>query len=99
MMERNFDQAKAESFAEKMLSMLNNGGLALMISIGHRTGLPHPLMCRRIVCSSTRNALVELTLFTRTSAIKSSKSVPMPPSAPPSSWRLNLNEFTCFIDL
>ncbi len=52
MMERNFDQAKAESFAEKMLGILNSGGLTLMISIGHRTGLPHPLICRRIVCSS-----------------------------------------------
>jgi len=33
------DQARAEAFAEKMLSVLNNGALALMTSIGHRTGL------------------------------------------------------------
>jgi ubiquinone/menaquinone biosynthesis C-methylase UbiE len=39
MMESNFDQAKAESFAEKMLGILNSGGLALMTSLGHRTGL------------------------------------------------------------
>ncbi|HYP27661.1 MAG TPA: methyltransferase domain-containing protein [Blastocatellia bacterium] len=33
------DQTKAEKFAEKMLNILNDGSLALMISIGHRTGL------------------------------------------------------------
>lgn len=35
----NFDQAKAEAFAEKALTSLNNGALCLMMSIGHRTGL------------------------------------------------------------
>ncbi len=33
------DQAKKETFAEKMLGVLNNGTLALMASIGHQTGL------------------------------------------------------------
>ena len=39
MPEANFDQAKAEAFSGRLLDVLNNGGLALMISIGHRTGL------------------------------------------------------------
>ncbi|MFN6514809.1 MAG: class I SAM-dependent methyltransferase [Nostoc sp. CreGUA01] len=34
-----FDQTKAEGFAVRMLDILNNGALALMISIGHRTKL------------------------------------------------------------
>jgi 2-polyprenyl-3-methyl-5-hydroxy-6-metoxy-1,4-benzoquinol methylase len=34
-----FDQAKAEGFAEKLLATLNNGALCLMVSVGHRTGL------------------------------------------------------------
>jgi 2-polyprenyl-3-methyl-5-hydroxy-6-metoxy-1,4-benzoquinol methylase len=34
-----FDQAKAEEFADKLLTTLNNGALCLMVSIGHRTGL------------------------------------------------------------
>ena len=33
------NQATAEAFAEKMLGILNHGALALMLSIGHRTGL------------------------------------------------------------
>src|SRR4028118_1226040 len=33
------DQAKAEEFAERMVSVLNEGSIALMASIGHRTGL------------------------------------------------------------
>jgi SAM-dependent methyltransferase len=33
------DQAKAEAFAERVLTILNDGALAVMISIGHRTGL------------------------------------------------------------
>ncbi|HXG38646.1 MAG TPA: class I SAM-dependent methyltransferase, partial [Bacteroidota bacterium] len=35
----HFDQAKAEAFAGKVLTALNNGALCLMVSIGHRTGL------------------------------------------------------------
>lgn len=33
------DQSKAEAFAEKMLGVINSAALALMSSIGHRTGL------------------------------------------------------------
>jgi 2-polyprenyl-3-methyl-5-hydroxy-6-metoxy-1,4-benzoquinol methylase len=33
------DQARSEAFAERMLGVLNDGALALMTSIGHRTGL------------------------------------------------------------
>ncbi|HJQ71472.1 MAG TPA: methyltransferase domain-containing protein [Blastocatellia bacterium] len=33
------DQKRAEQFAEKMVDILNGGALALMTSIGHRTGL------------------------------------------------------------
>jgi len=33
------DSAKAEAFAGKFLTTLNNGALCLMVSIGHRTGL------------------------------------------------------------
>ena len=33
------DQHRAEAFAERMLAVLNDGALALMTSIGHRTGL------------------------------------------------------------
>ena len=38
-MKSNFDQAKAEAFAETLLSALNHGALCLMVSVGHRTGL------------------------------------------------------------
>jgi len=34
-----FDTAKAERFASNLLATLNRGALALMISVGHRTGL------------------------------------------------------------
>ena len=33
------DQSKADAFAGQMLGVLNNAALALMISLGHRTGL------------------------------------------------------------
>jgi 2-polyprenyl-3-methyl-5-hydroxy-6-metoxy-1,4-benzoquinol methylase len=33
------DRAKAEAFAGKLMTVLNDGSLALMISVGHRTGL------------------------------------------------------------
>ena len=33
------DEDKAEAFGIQMLTMLNNGALALMISLGHKTGL------------------------------------------------------------
>jgi ubiquinone/menaquinone biosynthesis C-methylase UbiE len=35
----HFDQGKAEAFAGKVLTAVNNGALCLMVSIGHRTGL------------------------------------------------------------
>ena len=34
-----FDSAKAEEFANKLLSILNHGALSLMVSIGHRPSL------------------------------------------------------------
>lgn len=52
------DQAKADAFAEKMLSILNGGALGLMISIGHRTGLLdtmgrlEPTTCDRIAAAA-----------------------------------------------
>ena len=36
---REIDQQKAEAFAERMLGTLNEGAIAVMTSIGHRTGL------------------------------------------------------------
>ncbi len=35
----SFNPEKAEAFAEKFLTTLNDGALCLMVSIGHRTGL------------------------------------------------------------
>jgi hypothetical protein len=34
-----FNQSKVEALSEKILDSLNLGALALMISVGHRTGL------------------------------------------------------------
>ena len=39
MNQNQLDQAKVEAFAGQMVNILNSGALALMISIGHRTGL------------------------------------------------------------
>ena len=36
---QDLDQARAEEFAERMVGVLNEGSIALMTSIGHRTGL------------------------------------------------------------
>jgi hypothetical protein len=36
---REIDQARAEAFAERMLGTLNEAAVALMTSVGHRTGL------------------------------------------------------------
>ena len=33
------DDKKSEAFAERMLGVLNEAGLAMMVAIGHRTGL------------------------------------------------------------
>ncbi len=38
-MTTDFDEKKAESFAEGLMDTLNNGALCLMVSVGHRTGL------------------------------------------------------------
>src|ERR671925_1928975 len=35
----DFNQAKAEAFAGRLLTALNDGALCVMASIGHRTGL------------------------------------------------------------
>jgi 2-polyprenyl-3-methyl-5-hydroxy-6-metoxy-1,4-benzoquinol methylase len=37
--EESADTAKAQAFAERLLTILNDGALCLMISVGHRTGL------------------------------------------------------------
>ena len=34
-----YDESRAEAFAGRMLDLLNGGALAVMISVGHRTGL------------------------------------------------------------
>ncbi len=39
MTEHSFNQNKAKSFGKNMLGVLNDGALALMISLGHRTAL------------------------------------------------------------
>ncbi|MBT3996210.1 MAG: methyltransferase domain-containing protein [Chloroflexi bacterium] len=39
MTEQKFDDAKAEAFGDRLMDMLNLGSLALMTSVGHRTGL------------------------------------------------------------
>jgi 2-polyprenyl-3-methyl-5-hydroxy-6-metoxy-1,4-benzoquinol methylase len=38
-LEMQFDRAKADAFAERLLTMFNDGALCMMVSIGHRTGL------------------------------------------------------------
>ncbi|MBA4020482.1 MAG: transcriptional regulator [Pirellula sp.] len=38
-MKKTLDQKKSEDFAQKMLSVVNHAGLALMTSLGHRSGL------------------------------------------------------------
>jgi winged helix-turn-helix protein len=37
--QQQFDQDRAEAFAESLLNALNGGAITLMTSIGHRTGL------------------------------------------------------------
>jgi ubiquinone/menaquinone biosynthesis C-methylase UbiE len=37
--EESADTAKTQAFAERLLTILNDGALCLMISVGHRTGL------------------------------------------------------------
>jgi len=47
-----FDDAKAEAFAGRMIGVLNDAALALMTSIGHRTGLLDALAANPGVTSS-----------------------------------------------
>jgi hypothetical protein len=35
----SLDTGKSEVFADRMIDILNSGAMALMISVGHRTGL------------------------------------------------------------
>jgi 2-polyprenyl-3-methyl-5-hydroxy-6-metoxy-1,4-benzoquinol methylase len=37
--ETHFDRAKADAFAQRLLTLFNDGALCLMVSIGHRSGL------------------------------------------------------------
>lgn len=46
------DEKKAEAFAQKMLNVLNSAGVALMVSIGHRTRL-FEVMSKMLPSSST----------------------------------------------
>lgn len=39
MSDGNFDTARAEAFGQTMLGVINHAGLALMLSLGHRSGL------------------------------------------------------------
>ncbi|MCK5709652.1 MAG: transcriptional regulator, partial [Deltaproteobacteria bacterium] len=39
MSKNSIDEIKSEQFAERMMTILNDGALNLMISIGYRTGL------------------------------------------------------------
>lgn len=39
MLDRSFDETKAEAFAERFMTALNESALVVMISVGHRTGL------------------------------------------------------------
>jgi len=39
MTHRDFDTARAEAFADRVVGIVNGGALALMLSIGHRAGL------------------------------------------------------------
>ncbi len=46
-----YDEARAEAFAGRMLDLLNGGALAVMISVGHRTGLLDALAAQGDVTS------------------------------------------------
>ncbi len=47
-----FDQAKAEAFVERFVGTLNEAALALMVSLGHRTGLLDALAARPGISSA-----------------------------------------------
>lgn len=46
MVETAYDEVRAEAFAGRVLELLNGGALAVMISVGHRTGLFDVLAAR-----------------------------------------------------
>lgn len=46
-----FDETKADAFADRMVGVFNDGALALMLSIGHRTGLFDMLVKHKAVSS------------------------------------------------
>ncbi|HEX4745390.1 MAG TPA: class I SAM-dependent methyltransferase [Gaiellaceae bacterium] len=50
--ETAYDDVRAEAFAGRMLDLLNGGALAVMISVGHRTGLFDALATHDDVTSS-----------------------------------------------
>ena len=58
--EVSFDSQKAEAFAERFLTALNNGALCLMTSVGHRTGLFDVM---REIPPSTSEEVAALTTF------------------------------------
>ena len=51
MVATTYDEARAEAFAGRMLDLLNGGALAVMISVGHRTGLLDALAAQGDVTS------------------------------------------------
>jgi 2-polyprenyl-3-methyl-5-hydroxy-6-metoxy-1,4-benzoquinol methylase len=59
----NFNERLAEAFAGKMVAQLNAAGLALMTSLGHRTGL-FDAMCR-LPASTTHEIAAAATLSER----------------------------------
>jgi 2-polyprenyl-3-methyl-5-hydroxy-6-metoxy-1,4-benzoquinol methylase len=61
---KQMDQAKAEAFALKMIGVLNGGALALMTSIGHRTGL-FDVMAKLTEPSSSEQIALAATLNER----------------------------------
>jgi 2-polyprenyl-3-methyl-5-hydroxy-6-metoxy-1,4-benzoquinol methylase len=54
------DEARAEAFAGTMVSILNHGALALMCSIGHRTGLFDTMAHRAAATSDEMSQFAEL---------------------------------------
>lgn len=62
-MQETIDQVKAEQFAGQMLGVINQAGLALMISLGHRTGLFDAL--ERLPASTTETIAREARLSER----------------------------------
>ena len=49
-----YDESRAEAFAGRMLEILNDGAVAVMVSVGHRTGLFDAM---RETCAATSQEL------------------------------------------